>query len=117
MGNISALVKEAHDIAERLYKKERGQPFNRYADIFAWLGRMAKQQKPLALVVEALRACEREDKDNHISFPIEYLGGTLRKMEAEEQSKTLRQSGASMADLMAPLLQKKSSSSSGRGSR
>lgn len=104
------LHKQTLSLAEALFKKDPKR-YGRQAfegSIFGWINRQVKQGKDLRLVARAVEILHRKENSCRVEGPIHYLGGTLRKLEQEEQAKTLRASGATMEDLLAPLLKRHS---------
>ncbi len=77
---VLADMKAALTIAERLYKTDP----KKYKETFGWIGRQAKLQKPSALVLKTLQSLDDKAKSGGPAGEvIEYLGGTLRKLEQE----------------------------------
>lgn len=72
------LAVEVIAIAERLYKRDRVK----FKDCFAWIGRMARQQKSPAFMLQAMRRLEEKAAAGALAGEaIEYLQGTMRRLE------------------------------------
>lgn len=94
-------LESIYQIAERLYRKDAA----RFQPIYGWIGAMVKARKDLGLVLRAIERIEQKENDaDHVRDVVEYLGGTLRKLEQEAVAKQIRTSGATIGDILSPLL-------------
>lgn len=74
-------------IADRLYRVD---PV-RYKVLYAWINRMTKERKSMALTLQAIRALDRRDGGENKAIDVaQYLGGALRNLEAEREARRLR---------------------------
>ena len=99
----AAEIREAHEIARRLYLRDKA----RYEQIFGGIGEHVKRRRSLELVVKALKRVEEmEIGGDPPQGPIPYLGGVLRKLEEEEEATKIRQSGATIGEMLGPVVEK-----------
>lgn len=106
-----ATLSKVYEIAERLYS---GDPA-RWKPIYGWVGRQVQQRKDLVLVLLAVERVAEKETVSPVHDVVEYLGGTLRKLEQEEEAKKIRASGAGIGDILAPLLKRHSREGGNQG--
>jgi len=82
----AALVKQAHAIADRLYRTDR----QRYKPVFESINSSVKQRKSPAMILQCVKRLADRDATDPVADPREYLGGTLRKLEQERDATRLR---------------------------
>lgn len=84
---VFAQIKEAHEIAERLYKSDR----ELYKPLFAWINAQIKRRVSPGLVLEVVKAIERQHQSGNKPRDIrEYVGGIARSIKEHKAGRDLR---------------------------
>jgi len=84
---IFAQIKEAHAIAERLYKTDR----DLYKPLFAWINAQTKRRVSPGLILEVVKAMERQHQIGSKPRDVhEYLGGIARSIKEHKTARDLR---------------------------
>jgi len=82
-----AQIREACGIAERLYKSDREV----YKPLFAWINGQARRHVSPALILETVRAIERQHQTGNKPREIhEYLNGIARSIKEHKAARDLR---------------------------
>jgi hypothetical protein len=88
---VAKVVGEALAIAERLYASDKP----RYKPLFPWIHKSIAQRRSAVLILQAMKSLEQKEATGHAALtPVEYAGGTLKRLEVEREAKRLRAGGA-----------------------
>ena len=83
-------IGEALAIAERLYYTDKP----RYKPLIGWIKRAVIQRRSAVLILQAMKNLEAKELGAHMAVtPIEYVAGTLKRLEREREAKQLRGGG------------------------
>ena len=88
----AAQLKQAHEIADRLYKIDR----EKYAEVFSFVNKMLKQKRSLLLILHAIEALAKKveaGEPPHGVGCFDYLSGTLRRLEEKSEATKMRVGG------------------------
>ena len=84
-------VRESLAIADTLYRADS----LRYKVLYPWINSSVKQKRSPALVLQTLKRLQEKEASEKKAIDVaQYLGGTLRKLEQERDTKRLRKGGA-----------------------